>query len=156
MEFNGVHRIDTARINHAINVKNLLEFSKDYSDRVGPTMLHYIYTNTVVVVVGELMVLITIIILHREMQITMKDLLKDKSISASTSAAPVNVIITLYRFGFFDSFISPSGKVSIDIVLESDDSVIFRAGGDPGRYLVTRFVLWVPNMMFNARGEQMF
>ena len=36
------------------------------------------------------------------------------------------------------------------------DKHLFVAGGVPGRYLVTRFVLWVPKVMFNARGEQMF
>lgn len=36
------------------------------------------------------------------------------------------------------------------------DNVIFGAGADPGKYIVTKFVLWVPKMMFNAIGEQMF
>lgn len=36
------------------------------------------------------------------------------------------------------------------------DNVIFGAGADPGRNIVTKFVLWVPKMMFNAIGEQMF
>lgn len=41
-----------------------------------------------------------------------------KILRASTAAAPVNAIISLNRYGFFDTFageMSPNGKFSIDI-----------------------------------------
>ena len=63
------------------------------------------------------------------------------------------------RYGFFNSFeteIAPNAKVTIDVNLETDNNVIFRAGGDPGRFVVTRLVLWVPKMIFNAEGEKIF
>lgn len=43
MEFNGVICIDTPSIYHEVNLKNPVEFPKDYSDIVGPTTLD---TNT--------------------------------------------------------------------------------------------------------------
>ena len=43
MEFNGVICIDTPSIYHEVNLKNPVEFPKDYSDKVGPTTLD---TNT--------------------------------------------------------------------------------------------------------------
>ena len=46
MEFNGVNCIYTPGFNCVINVKNPLEFSKDYSDKVRPSMLHHVDKNT--------------------------------------------------------------------------------------------------------------
>ena len=57
---------------------------------------------------------------------------------------------------FFQSFenqICPSGKLSVDINLASDNNAIFRAAGvDAGRYIVTKMILLVPKMVFNATG----
>ena len=44
--FDGVKVIDSDNTNHALNVKNLTEFSKAYSDEMGPSMFHYPDTNT--------------------------------------------------------------------------------------------------------------
>ena len=38
VDFNGANVLDTPGINHAFNVKNLTEFSKDYSERGGPRL----------------------------------------------------------------------------------------------------------------------
>ena len=38
VDFNGANVLDTPGINHAFNVKNLTEFSKDYSERGGPCL----------------------------------------------------------------------------------------------------------------------
>lgn len=38
VDFNGANVLDTPSINHAFNVKNLTEFSKDYSERGGPCL----------------------------------------------------------------------------------------------------------------------
>ena len=43
------------------------------------------------------------------------------------------------------------------MTVKSDDNVIFRANAAAaGRYVIIRFVLWVPKRMFHARGAQMF
>ena len=36
-DFNGINVNDSPNINHAINVKNLLDFSDVYSNKIGPT-----------------------------------------------------------------------------------------------------------------------
>ena len=46
VDFNGVNVLDTPGVNHAVNVRNLTEFSKSYSDSVGPSMFHYVDTAT--------------------------------------------------------------------------------------------------------------
>ena len=38
VDFNGANVLDTPGINHAFNVKNLTEFSKDYNERGGPCL----------------------------------------------------------------------------------------------------------------------
>lgn len=45
---------------------------------------------------------------------------------------------------------------SVLIYIECDDNVIFKAIAVEGRYVVTGFVLWVPKMMLNGRGENIF
>ena len=70
-----------------------------------------------------------------------------------------NINLPLNRYSFFNSFenqIAPNSKLTIDTTFEKDDDIIFRAGGDPGRVIITRLVLWVPKMIFNAEGESMF
>ena len=64
------------------------------------------------------------------------------------------------RFGFFQSFknqIAPNGKVDFQIQLENDNNVLFRArAAAAGRYIIEKFVLWVPKMEFNPEGRQMW
>ena len=71
-----------------------------------------------------------------------------------------NLITPLNNYSFFESFqseIASNGNVSIDIDLESDYHSIFRpAGAAEGRYVISRFVLWVPRMIFNYKGENLF
>ena len=68
-------------------------------------------------------------------------------------------MLPLNRLGFFSSFedqICPNGKLTVDINFSSDNNAIFRAGGDTGRYIITKMTLWFPRMVFNATGEQRF
>ena len=71
-----------------------------------------------------------------------------------------NLITPLNSYSFFESFqseIASNGNVSIDIDLESDYHSIFRpAAAAEGRYVISRFVLWVPRMIFNYKGENLF
>lgn len=46
VDFNGTNLLDTMQINHCINVKNLVEFSQSYSEKVGPVMFHFPDTST--------------------------------------------------------------------------------------------------------------
>ena len=81
-----------------------------------------------------------------------------RKILLSTNATN-NLLIPLNNYSFFESFqseIASCGKVSINISLESDDHVIFRpAGAAEDRYVISRFVLWVPKMIFNYKGENL-
>ncbi|KAL9952815.1 hypothetical protein ACROYT_G040126 [Oculina patagonica] len=169
VELSGVNALGAPGVNHAINVKNLTELSSSYTETVGPSMFNY--PDTSVGAVSEKYTM-------REVQHGRND--ADNAYEARnvvdgdnvnynegfakrkallTASAENNIVLPLNRYGFFNSFeteIAPNGKVTIDVSLETDNNVIFRAGGDPGRFIVTRLVLWVPKMIFNAEGEQIF
>ena len=160
VDFNGVNVLDTPGVNHAINVKNLTELSSSYTETVGPSMFNY--PDTAVGVVSQKYTTLQLTgdaqnIAPRDHGTYNEGFAKRKALL--TAAAVNNIVLPLNRYGFFNSFereIAPNGKVTIDVTLESDDNVVFRAGGDPGRFIVTRLVLWVPKMIFNAEGEQIF
>lgn len=79
--------------------------------------------------------------------------------SLLTASTINNAVLPLNRYGFFrflNEKLIPNGKISIDVTLETDNNVIFRANGvDPRRYVVTRMVLWVSKVIFNTEGETM-
>ena len=170
VEFGGVKVLNSQNINHATNVKNLMDFSKGYSDIVGPMMFHYPDTST-----------------HADYNLyTLRRVEHGRNNADNayevrnfvdgtnnnynegfakrkillSGGATNNIKLPLNRFGYFQSFrdqISPNGKVSLQITLEDDDNVLFRANGvDPGRYIITKFVLWAPKMILNTSGEKMF
>ncbi|KAL9974073.1 hypothetical protein ACROYT_G011072 [Oculina patagonica] len=160
VELSGVNALDAPGVNHAINVKNLTELSSSYTETVGPSMFNYPDTA-----VGAVIQKYTTLALDGNAQnIAPTDMATynegfAKRKALLTQAVENNIILPLNRYGFFNSFeteIAPNGKVTIDVSLETDNNVIFRAGGDPGRFIVTRLVLWVPKMIFNAEGEQIF
>ena len=160
VEFNGVNVLDTPGVNHAINVKNITELSSSYTETVGPSMFNYPDTA-----VGAVTQKYTTLQLTGDAQnIAPTDLATynegfAKRKALLTALAENNIVLPLNRYGFFNSFeteIAPNGKVTIDINLETDNNVIFRFGGDPGRFIITRLVLWVPKMIFNSEGEQIF
>ena len=161
VDFGGVRVVDTHRINHAINVKNLMDFSEGYSNKVGPTMFHYPDTNT-----GAVFQDYTTLALSgdAENKIPTKNAQYNEGFAKRkillSGGATKNIILPLSRLNYFQSFedqISPNEKVSFEITLEDDNNVIFRAAAaDPGRYIITKFVLWVPKMTLNASGKQIF
>ena len=161
VDFDGVKVLDSDRINHAVNVKNLTDFSSSYSYKMAPSMFHYPDTNT-----GAVSQEYTTLALTGNAQNIAptrntnynKGFAERKTLLSG--GATNNIILPLNRFGFFYSFkdqMCPNGKVSIDIQLESDDNVIFRdnAAG-AGRYIITKFVLRVPKMELTPSGQNLF
>ncbi|KAL9975788.1 hypothetical protein ACROYT_G012984 [Oculina patagonica] len=169
VEFNGVNALDTPGLNHAINVKNLTELSSSYTETVGPSMFNYPDTAVGAVILKYTMRAVQHGANNAGNAYEVRNFVDGDNVNYNegfakrkallTQAAENNIILPLNRYGFFNSFeteIAPNGKVTIDVNLETDNNVIFRAGGDPGRFIVTRLVLWVPKMIFNAEGEQIY
>ena len=94
VDFNGANVLDTPGINHAFNVKNLTEFSKDYSERGGPclftfhvdTTIHADFTHYTMRRVEHVSndaddVMKLVMLFMVLMQITMKNLLRERCLS---------------------------------------------------------------------------
>lgn len=163
VDFNGTTVVDSPQINHAINVKNLTEFSKSYSDRVGSSMFHYPDTSKGTAVLANYVAIgngggTQANAVPGENADYNEGFAKRKTLL--TAGAVNNIILPLDRFSFFDSFrteIAPNGKISLDVILENDANVLFGvAAGVAGRYVITKMVLWVPKMIFNPEGAKKF
>ena len=160
VDFDGVKVLDLQNTNHALNVKNLTDFSQDYSDKIGPSMFHYPDTAT-----GAITQEYTTLALTGNAQniaptrSTTYNEGFTKRKTLLSGGATNNIILPLNRLGYFRSFwdqICPNGKVNFEIRLESDNNVLFRDNGAAaGRYIITKFVLKVPKMTLSTSGEKL-
>ena len=69
--------------------------------------------------------------------------------------AEVQSIILLNKFTFFDGLrtnILPPSQIQLEFGLTHDNNLIYRTGGDAGSFVVTRFMLWIPRMIFSSEG----
>ena len=156
--FDGAKVIDSDKTNHALNIKNLTDFSSSYSYEIGPSMFHY--PDTAVGAVSQKYTTLALTgnaqnIAPTEQNTYNEGFAKRKTLLSA--GATNNIILPLNRLGFFQSFqdqIAPNGKVTFEIKLDTDDNVIFRdnAAG-AGRYIITKFALRVPKMELTSSGE---
>ena len=66
-------------------------------------------------------------------------------------------VIPLNRYSFFKSFetnLLPPSQIQISVTLTDDTILIYKHNdnNEPGRVVVTKFVLWIPRMIFNSIG----
>ncbi|CAH3194264.1 unnamed protein product, partial [Porites evermanni] len=74
-------------------------------------------------------------------------------------SATVRCEIPLNRYSFFESLqekLLPNTKIELNIELESDNNLIWRAGGNNCRVILTRFQLFVPRLTFNSEGQKLY
>ena len=69
----------------------------------------------------------------------------------------VSCIIPLNRYSFFKSLetnLLPPSQIQLSVTLTSDDILIYKpdTNNDDGRVVVTKFILWIPRMIFNSTG----
>ena len=159
--FDSAKVIDSDNVNHALNVKNLTDFSSSYTNEVGPSMFHY--PDTAVGAVSQKYTTLDLTGNAQTIAPTDQNTYNEgfaKRKTLLSAAAENNIILPLNRFGFFQSFqdqIAPNGKVTFVIKLTSDDNVIFRdnAAG-AGRYVITKFVLRAPKIQLTPNGQKLF
>ena len=118
---------DTDNLHKVTFVKNLLEYSDDYSRSVAKNNLWYLDTD------GTTADTNTGFEARHQLTITNKD---------------VNVIIPLNRYSFFeeleDKILVPM-QLQFNTHLNNDDELIYKAAA-AGRIVIDRFLLWVPKM----------
>ena len=125
---------DTDNLHKVTFVKNLLEYSDDFSRSVAKKSLWYLDTTGTTVVADNAG------FAARKILMTDANVLKN-----------VNVIIPLNRYSFFeeleDKMLSPM-QLQFNINLQNDAELIYmNTGVDAGRVVINRFLLWVPKLI---------
>ena len=119
---------DTDNLHNVTFVKNLLEYSDDYSRSVAKNSLWYLDTDAT----------------------TAAENLGFEARRLITQAGNANVIIPLNRWSFFeelnDKMLVPM-QLQFNIELNSDAEMVHKAHAiDPARVVINRFILWVPRL----------
>lgn len=122
---------DTDNLHKVTFVKNLIEYSDDYSRSVGKNTLWYLDTNHLITNANQ------------NTGFEARRLL-------TTGNNDVNVIIPLNRYSFFeeleDKMLVPM-QLQFNIELQNDDELIQKLNAvDDGRVVINRFLLWVPKL----------
>ena len=140
---NDIQVYDCRQVNHAVNIKNLLEYSPSYAEKTASNELFYLDTSNKP---EE----------HHDQVNYNKGFAMRKGILGAS--ATVNVEIPLNRYSFFEALrdqLLPNMKIELSIDLESDGNVIWQAA-DECRVVIAKFQLWVPKIIFNSMGTGIY
>ena len=143
VQMNGVDVHNCEEVNHVINIKNLLEYSKGYSESQGANEFFYIDKTR-----------------HAEERPANANYnsgfaARKLLLNAGTTA---NVEIPLNRYGFFEFLhgeLLPNSRIEFKIELESDNNLVWEAADDC-RVVLSKFQLIVPRIVFNADGKSLY
>lgn len=138
---NGKIVYDCNDLYKVINVKNLVELSKDYAESTGTNEFISLDVNS-----------------SPESRSDQDTYNKGFAIRKGLiqGGSEVNAKIPLNNYSFFQGLeqnILPPSQIQITLKLTNDDELIFRANAaDAGRVIVTKLILWVPRLIFNDYG----
>ena len=129
-ESDNLHRIT--------NVKNLLEYSEDFSRSVGKNSFWYLDTDGTTA--------------NTNTGFEARRILTQAAINnGGGGAKSINEMIPLNRFTFFEKLednMLPPMQLTIEITLNDDDELIHKAAAaDAGRVVVKRLYLWLPRLI---------
>ena len=129
---------DTDNLHNVTFIKNLLEYSDDFSRSVAKNSLWYLDTDGTSA--------------NTNLGFEARRVLTNADAAVAAGGNHVNVLIPLNRWSFFeelnDKMLVPM-QLQFNIELNSDDELIHRAhdgAGGAGRVVVNRFILWVPRL----------
>ena len=128
-ESDNIHRIT--------NIKNLLEYSDDYSRSVAKNSFYYIDTDATTAVTNQ----------GFEARRLLTKAIADDNLVAKS----INEIIPLSRYSFFEELerkMLPPMQLTIELTLNDDSELIHKADApDDGRIVITRLYLWLPRLI---------
>ena len=129
---------DSDNIHRTVNVKNLLEYSDDFSRSVAKNSFWYLDTEDSTANTN----------LGFEAR---RVLTQARQNNGNGGAKSVNETIPLNRYSFFEELedkMLPPMQLTFELDLNDDDEMIHKANAaDDGRVVVTRFHLWLPRMV---------
>ena len=143
IKLNGKKVYDCNDANHSVNIKNLLEYSPSYASSTGTNEFYYLDTTRV----AE----------NRPAQAAYnKGFTARKAILGTSSI--VTSEVPLNRYSFFEALernLLPSGRLELNIEIESDANLIWQAAANC-RVVLTKFQLIVPRITFNSEGQSLY
>ena len=143
VETSGRKIYDSDSCNQAVNINNLLDYTRQFSKDMGTNQLFFLDTNRS----AE----------ERAAEAAYNKGFAQRKVLLGTSSN-VNVEIPFNRYSFFeglDNELLPNMKVGIIFDLESDGNLIWQAGADC-RVVVTGMQLFLPRIVFTAEGNKMY
>ena len=166
---NGKELYQCNYANHCVNIKNLLEYNKSYADSVATNEFYFLDTSTSANKNRFTRRTVT----HRRNAANGADeagLMLDNTPSSYNkgfatrkallgTSETVHCEIPLNRYSFFEALenkLLPNTKIEINFETETDNNLIWRTGGNRCRVVITRLQLFVPRLVFNKEGNELF
>ena len=154
IKLNGKKVYDCNDANHAVNIKNLLEYSPSYAEKTASNESFYLDTSRS----AE----------EREFEVSGTNQLAKRRAAYNKgfalrkallgTSSTVNTEIPLNRYSFFEMLedeLLPNTRVEMNFEIESDDNLIWQAGANC-RVVITRMQLYVPQITFNSEGQSSY
>ena len=155
--------------NHIVNIKNLLEYNPSYVESVATNEFYYLDTSRH----AEKNKFTSRRVTHRQnaagnadeagnmLDAVVANYNKGFAVRKALlgDSATVRCEIPLNRYSFFEALenkLLPNTKIELNIEIESDGNLIWRAGGNDCRVILTRFQLFVPRITFNKDGQEIY
>ena len=166
---NGKELYQCNYANHSVNIKNLLEYNKSYADSVATNEFYFLDTSTS----ANKNRFTRRNVSHRRNAANGADeeglmidntpatynegFAKRKALLGTSST--VHCEIPLNRYSFFEALenkLLPNTKIEINFETEKDDNLIWRTGGNRCRVVITRLQLFVPRLIYNKDGHEIY
>ena len=148
--------------NEGANLLTLLNYTKSYADSVGSDQFFYLDTSAA----ANNQNFLRLAIDGNAQNIDgippnpnyNEGFDKRKKLTAAWIARNISIPLNLYSyFASFKRNIHPNLKINIELRLEQDVNLIFRAGAAaPGKIIVSKLRLWCPKLIFNAEGLNLY
>ena len=141
--------------NHVVNIKNLLEYNPSYAESIATNEFYYLDTSRNANR-AEFALNATPVVTGRNANYNKGFALRKVVLGDS---ATVHCEIPLNRYSFFETLedkLLPNTKIELNIEIETDNNVLWRAGGNDCRVILTRFQLFVPRLVFNSEGQKLY
>ena len=131
---------ESNNIHKGIFIKNLLDYSNDYSGTVAKDQFWYLDVDETTVTDAN----------ATNLGMRARALL-------SNGGKIVETKIPLNRYSFFENFFEtllPTMKIEFEITLQDDKELIYQNDGTARRIVVKKFELWVPQLSFHGEGQK--
>ena len=135
----GKKLYEADNIHKGIFIKNLLDFSDDFSRSVAKNQFWYLDSDTTTVTDGN----------ATNLGMRARALL-------SHGGEIVKTIIPLNRYSFFEGLsdkLLPPLQLEFEIELQNDQEMIFQNNATARRIVVRKFELWIPQLHFTGKGQ---